>query len=35
LIQLIAGNCVQDFFREILEFLCGEGPAGLGWDEGA
>ena len=35
LIQVIAGNCVQDFFREILEFLCGEGPVGLGWDESA
>jgi hypothetical protein len=35
LIQVIAGNCVQDFFREILEFLCGEGPVGLGWNEGA
>jgi hypothetical protein len=35
LIQVIAGNCVKDFFQEILEFLCGEGPAGLGWNKGA
>jgi len=32
LIQVIAENCVQDFFQEIIEFLCGEGANDLGFD---
>lgn len=35
LIQIIAENCVQDFFQEILEFLCSEGAVGLGWNDTA